>query len=446
MNSKTAKKKSRRRQKTLLESLRQFLTPGAWKQGHQACARRKHQKKKKRWDLQPLVFTLLLMTWCCGDSQAERFETAKGFCATSLNKRRRPGQTVEGFHKALAKLPLKALRAVAKAVRQQMAKVFDDSLKVMGFIPLGVDGSRLECARTQELEKYLGKAGKEKSAPSVWVTALVHLKLGLLWSWKLGKGNASERGHLLQMLSLLPASALIVADAGFNGFFLARAIMNAQASFLIRMSAKVTLLSDEEVDRDGLEDGELWYWPEDAQEAGAKALRVRLLCIRAKNKKDVWLLTNVLDKERLSLEMASQFYRWRWENEGLFRTYKRTLSKVKLTNRTLALVHREAECSLLATQLLLAQGVQALSGQRCSPRKVLLAIRAEIYPRQSAGKKVTFAHRLAQATREQRQRTSAKEKRIWVRRGPHKAPKPPKILMLTEPQKARMARLLRVAA
>jgi hypothetical protein len=50
--------------------------------------------------------------------------------------------------------------------------------------------------------------------------------------------------------------------------------------------------------------------------------------------------------------MASQFYRWRWESEGLFRTYKQTLKKVKLVSRTVKLVHREAEASLLAVQLL----------------------------------------------------------------------------------------------
>jgi hypothetical protein len=49
--------------------------------------------------------------------------------------------------------------------------------------------------------------------------------------------------------------------------------------------------------------------------------------------------------------MASQFYPWRWENEGPFRTYKQTLKKLKLVSRTVRLVHRELEGSLLAVQL-----------------------------------------------------------------------------------------------
>jgi hypothetical protein len=445
MCSKTATKTLPRAGRTLLASLRQFLTPQVWKQGHQACAssRRGKPRRKQRWDLQPLVLVLLTMTWCCGDSQAERFETGKAFCAVSLTKRRRPGETREGFHKALAKLPTVVLRQLAHAVRQRILTLWgDDGLQVRGFVPLGVDGSRVECPRTQELEQRLGQAGKKDSAPTVWVTALVHLRLGLLWAWRLGKGTASERDHLRQMLATLPKAALVVADAGFNGFDLAQAMVAVRASFLIRMSAKVRLLTERQPQPGRWYDGEGIYWPEQAQAKHQKPMRVRLIRVRAKKKKnDVWLLTNILDRQRLPRDLAAQFYRWRWENEGLFRTYKRTLAKVKLMNRTVALVHREAEGSLLATQLLLAQGACALRTQACSPRQVLLAIREEIARNQGPRQRVRFDKRLAQAKREHRQRRSAKVKRHWPRRGPHKPPKPPRFLMLTKQQRARISQL-----
>jgi len=35
----------------------------------------------------------------------------------------------------------------------------------------------------------------------------------LVWSWRIGKGTADQGLHLRQMLSLLPAEALVVADA-----------------------------------------------------------------------------------------------------------------------------------------------------------------------------------------------------------------------------------------
>ena len=60
-----------------------------------------------RWDLQPLVLILLAMTWAAGDSQPEKFETARGFYVASYRARKRPGRTVQGFQKALSRLPLR---------------------------------------------------------------------------------------------------------------------------------------------------------------------------------------------------------------------------------------------------------------------------------------------------------------------------------------------------
>ena len=172
-------------------------------------------------------------------------------------------------------------------------------------------------------------------------------------------------------------------------------------------------------------------------------MRLRLLRLKAKKAKDdVWLLTDVLAPKRLPWRLASQLYRWRWENEGLFRTYKRTLAKVKLLSRTLALVHREAEGSLLATQLLLAQGARA-AGPLCSPRRVLLAIRGEMVAACGPRLRRRFAECMAQAQRERRRRTSMKTKRVWPRRRPHHPPKPPLLLTLTRAQKAAVFRQFR---
>ena len=79
---------SRREVPSFLGSIRQFLTPALWKQADKA---RPQTRRSGRWKTQPLVLTLLFMTWCCGNSQAECFEIAKGFTAVCLSKRRRPG-------------------------------------------------------------------------------------------------------------------------------------------------------------------------------------------------------------------------------------------------------------------------------------------------------------------------------------------------------------------
>lgn len=429
--------------RSLVDSLRNFLTPALWKQAHAA---RSARRAAPRWATQPLVLTLLVLTWSCGDSQAERFETARAFVAVARPKRRRPGTTARGFHQALARLPMPVLRAVATGLRRRLATVFARRWLVDGFIPLGCDGTRLACPRTVALEQRLGQAGKAHSAPMVWLTALVHLRLGIPWAWRWGKGTASERGHLLHLVATLPAAALVVADAGYVGYDVARALMAAEVRFLIRMSSHATLYTARAVRLDRFREGEVYYGPGAKQPgAGAKPLlRLRLLRVRgAKPRRDVWLLTNVHEPSRLAVATAAQLYRWRWESEGLFRTYKRTLAKVKLQSRTVRLVHREAEGSLLATQLLLAQGALAMprAGQpgaavACSPRKVLLAIRAEL----RGGRGPRFGQRLRAAQREQRARQSAKVKRPWPQRKEHKPPKPPRLLTLTDAQKARLAK------
>jgi hypothetical protein len=389
------------------------------------------------------------MTWCQGDSQAERFETARAFVIVLTPKRRRPGHTVQGFQHALRRLPMPALRAVATGLRQRFLILFRHVLDLHGFRPFGCDGTRLECPRAAELEQRLSRAGKKDSAPTVWVTALVHLSTGLLWSWRIGKGTASERGHLLRLLHTLPERALLVADAGYTGYAVAAALIVAQVAFLIRVSSQATWYhvaptpTPVQTWRDGL----VYYWPQHEQRAGQPPLLVRLLRVPARRRKnDVWLLTNVLDSAALPTDQAAAFYKMRWENEGFFRTYKRTLRKMKLVSRSVALVHREVEGSLLAVQLLLAQGTLALGtlvrrGTMSSPRQVLRELRRELEQRLGPQAQ-SYLKRLAQAQRERRPRTSAKEKRVWPRRKPHKAPKPPQILTLTDEQKALLAQLL----
>ena len=94
---------------------------------------------------------------------------------------------------------------------------------------MGCDGSRIECPRSAELEARLRPAGKNDSAPTVWVTAFVHLSTGLLWSWQLGPGTADERLHLRRLLATLSPAALIVADAAYMGYELAWAIVETEA-------------------------------------------------------------------------------------------------------------------------------------------------------------------------------------------------------------------------
>jgi hypothetical protein len=380
-----AARKLRRLQQpqSLIENVRQFLTPQVWKQARRAVPRRRSQP---RWDLQPLLMIVLAMTWAAGDSEAERFQIARGFYVGAYGARKRPGKTLQGFQKALSRVPLRQLKALSAGMRDQIRLRYAERLRVDGFEPMGCDGSRIECPRSAELEARLRQAGKDDSAPTVWVTAFVHLATGLLWSWHLGPGTADERVHLQRLLGTLSPLALIVADAADMGYELAWAILRSKRSFLLRMSSKIHLYTLEHAPLETWSEGPVYYWPDRDQKRDKPPIPCRLIRVPAHGaaKRDVWLLTDILDPARLPLATAAKFYRWRWRNEGVFRTYKRTINKLKLASRTVRLVHREAESSLLALQILLAHADLALRPQQdlgapaISPRKVLIEIRREM--------------------------------------------------------------------
>jgi hypothetical protein len=463
---------------SFLQCLTYFLTPQVWKQAQQAARR----SRARRWQRQPLLLVLLVMTWCAGDSWPERFETARACYVALHQRRRRPGRTFAGFEKALGQLPMPVLRAVATAVRARLAQVFAPRLWVDGFIPLGCDGSRLACPRSPELERRLHRSKKSKpkkrrqkvapagppapaperaggtkrrpATPQLWVTAVLHLGLGVLWSWRLGTGSASEREHLRLLLPTLPRGTLLAADAGYVGYRLLAGLQAAGQAYLIRLSSRAPLYVPDKSALKRYREGLVYYWPRKVQDQDLPPLSVRLLRIRG-DKSDVWLITNVTDERRLSKRSAGKFYRWRWRNEGLFRTYKRTLGKVKLLSRSVTQVHREAEGSLLATQLLLAQGALALPptarGQVVLPsaRKVLVEIRAEIRnitgmylgPRQTQ----SYFERLAQARWRERRQRGSKVRRRWPGRADHKPPGAPTIRKMGTILKDKLAKTLAAA-
>jgi hypothetical protein len=428
-------------------ALARFLSPQVWKQAHQA-----HRPKKAagRWDLHPVLLVLLLMTWTTGDSEAERFATARAVYVARHQHGRRPGQTLSGFQQALAKLPLAVVHALCAGVRAALRHVFHRYWRSDGFVVMAMDGSRLECPRSAALEKALGRCGKNEAAPMLMIGALVLLPAGLLWSWAVGPGAASEHDLLWQLLPTLPRGTLLVADAFYQGYDLYTDLLRAKASFLVRLSSKSQLYTEARQPLEGFREGLVWYWPEKAQNQQRPPLRLRLIRVRGKKKQDVWLLTNVLQPERLGRRRAAEIYRWRWQVEGVFRTYKRTLPKVKLCSRTEALVYREAEVSLLGLQLLLAQAAARRRAEGAavivmgSARAQLLRLRGEITTTLGVGlgpwQRRWYREQLAQVRAGGRRR---KVRRKWPRRKDHKAPKPPKLRVLPKRLKARINKQLR---
>ena len=194
-------------------------------------------------------------------------------------------------------------------------------------------------------------------------------------------------------------------------------------------------------------EGQFWYWTDRAEKADQPPLRVRVIRVASpKRKNDVWLVTNVLDASRFTAELAARLYRMRWESECFFKTYKRVVKDIRLVSRTTATVVREAEGSLLACQLLLAQGASALKvGGTCGSGRGQVQRRrgaagdpAGVRGVRRAVAEDELRRRLHGCGRDRGARTSVKVRKEHPRRKKHQMPAPPRLKVLDDERRSRI--------
>ena len=181
-----------KRSESLSGSMRQFLTPEVWKQVKQVASQH-GCRKGVRWTLQPLMMIAAIMTWCAGETDADRFVLSRSFYVQihcpkrqqTWARRLAAFASVAGFaHARLVGL----LRCGGRA-----SHLLADRMTMEGWLPLGCDGSRGWNVRALELEQSLGVQQGQIGTDAV-VIALVSFTTGVLWSWRWGhprRGNVA---------------------------------------------------------------------------------------------------------------------------------------------------------------------------------------------------------------------------------------------------------------
>jgi hypothetical protein len=111
-----------------------------------------------------LVFTALLMSWQEPRQLVERFVMV-GSQLRRLFPHWRLGRSYSGFAAALAAHGTTLLAAVVGELRRRMLAIAGPRARRNGWLPLAVDGSRVECPRTAANEQAFGCAGKQRTAP-----------------------------------------------------------------------------------------------------------------------------------------------------------------------------------------------------------------------------------------------------------------------------------------
>jgi hypothetical protein len=305
-----------------------------------------------------------------------------------------------------------------------------------GWLAFAADGSRFECPRTARNEATLGCAGKERTAPQLFLTTLWHMGTGLPWDFRIGPGTASERRHVEDMLADLPPQSLVVADAGFVGYDLCTRILAAQQSFLLRVGANVHLLKElgfAKVENDAT----VYLWPHERVHEPPVVLR---LIVLPRGDQKMYLLTNVLEEERLSEKTAAVLYEMRWGIEVFYRSCKQTLAKRKILSRAPEQGRWELAWTVIGFWLLGVMSVSAILERGCDPLSWSVAAarkRVRQALRRACGNRkcrISLHDQLGETTKDGYQRRSSKKARNWPHKKREKPPGEPKIAVASAEQ------------
>jgi hypothetical protein len=353
-----------------------------------------------KWLVCDLVVMAVLWVW--SDHRTLTGAFAEAYAASLSMLGRAAVDSYQGFMWALVSVTGELLPLLWTRFQALMERHGGEHWRIFGWLPLAVDGSRVSTPRTADNERAFcapnfgrsrmaeyrrkkrrqnGAARRRKKAqppkPQIWLTLLWHMGLRLLWSWRTGPSNSSERGHLLEMLKTLkfPIKTLFCGDAGFVGYDFWRAIGDQGHHFLMRVGSNVILLRKLGYVRES--HGLVYCWPSKAARKSEPPLVLRLLSLKL-GQTPVWLVTNILDPHDLPAEAACQLYQLRWGIELQFRTLKQTFGKGKLRSRTPDRALRELDWSLLGLTMiqLLAVKEQVAIGLPPANSSAALAIDA----------------------------------------------------------------------
>lgn len=328
-----------------------------------------------KWLPLGLVWLALCWAWCDARNVTDAFDQAVVACQKMFGAA--PLSTYQGFMGALVTWTPGFMPLLRGVLHQRMEQIGGKFWRIDGWVPIAFDGSRSSAPRSKSNEaalcaknygqgktaKYRKKKSKgmrrkknernkaQPQEPQAWITLMWHMGLRLPWCWLLGPSNSSERQHVMDMAETesFPKNTLFCGDAGFVGYPLWSCLVTRGYDFLVRVGANVRLLTTEvdcilkKANRDFL----VYCWPKTMMQSGQPPLRLRLVQVDL-GKTKVWMLTSVLNWQRLTPKAMIRFYKMRWGIEVEFRGLKQTLDRAKLRCRNDRRLLAELDWSIMA--------------------------------------------------------------------------------------------------
>ena len=418
--------------KQLLHAMRKFLpSKGLTLQS---------DDRRVRWTPRMLVSTAILMVWQTDRTLRDAFAAAREAVVCMYRSRRRVGASYTGFLDALRKDSDGWVKRITDILRLGVRTAAGLKWRSQGWVLMGVDGSRIDCARTADNEEAFGCAGRKKPGPQMFLTTIYHVLGNLPWDFRRGRGDASERGHLREMLADLPRKTMLLMDAGFTGHDLLSTLSGSGQDFILRVGRNVRLLRKlgwwvKEYA------GIVYLWPQSRRKEPPLVLR---LVVVGDGRSAVYLVSSVLNDTRLSDGQIGLWYRLRWGIEVYYRGLKQTLQRRKMRSArpTNALI--ELDWTVVGLWLLgLMTAQQIPRAKRWSVASALRVVRRVLSRPRARGP--NFFRQLREAVQDAYVRHHSKTARNWPHKKKDSPCKPPHIRTAT-PSEIRKAKGLKRCA
>jgi hypothetical protein len=350
-----------------------------------------HLRNDCRWTPRALASAALLWAWSDEQTLGERFRTVRKIAMHLAGGQHQLATSYQAFTKVLRRWTDELVSLLQMALQARMQQTLPQHWRVAGFILFGVDGSRIELPRTRSHERAYSSIRKKRrrrkrlaakdrqkaNSPQLWLTTMWHAGTGLPWDWRTGPVDSSERAHMRQMLSSLPAGALLAADAGFVGYEGLQCLLAGGQALLLRVGSNVRLLKKLGWARERA--GTVYLWPDGAAHQGQPPLVLRLV-VAHNGRHPVYLVTSVLSHRQLSDRQVVELYARRWGIELFYRHLKQTFRRRKLLSTSAANARVEIQWSLvglwaMALYALVEATKHKVPPEQLSFAKLLLAFR-----------------------------------------------------------------------